>query len=218
MKISSYHKNKGDAVEFASSGSHYEKLYVSKIFTESKEPELPESDEIFRGGSGYNLKNALPYEMEHTYPDYSLYPMLTKDTAFGFLTRGCPRKNHEFCITPQKDGCVSRKVADLKEFWRGQKRIVLWDQNLLACNERMELLEQLAGSHAQVEFNGGMDVRFLNEEVLFALGKIKVKDYHFAWDDPWENLQEQFRLFRDAGLTAAGQCSVYVLTNYWSTM
>ena len=63
-----------------------------------------------------------------------------------------------------------------------------------------------------------MDVRLLDEEILSALEKIKVKDYHFAWDDPRENLEEQFRLFRDAGLTAAGQCKVYVLTNYWSTM
>ena len=113
---------------------------------------------------------------------------------------------------------MSRKVADLQEFWRGQKRIILLDQNLLACSEKMELLEQLVDSHAQVEFNGGMDVRLLDEEILSALEKIKVKDYHFAWDDPRENLEEQFRLFRDAGLTAAGQCKVYVLTNYWSTM
>ena len=96
---------------------------------------------------------------------------------------------------------MSRKVADLQEFWRGQKRIILLDQNLLACSEKMELLEQLVDSHAQVEFNGGMDVRLLDEEILSALEKIKVKDYHFAWDDPRENLEEQFRLFRDAGLT-----------------
>ena len=93
---------------------------------------------------------------------------------------------------------MSRKVADLQEFWRGQKRIILLDQNLLACSEKMELLEQLVDSHAQVEFNGGMDVRLLDEEILSALEKIKVKDYHFAWDDPRENLEEQFRLFRDA--------------------
>ena len=73
MKISSYHKSRGDMVEFASLGSHYERLYASKIFTESQEPELPGYDEIFRGGSGYDLENTLPYEMEHSYPDYSLY-------------------------------------------------------------------------------------------------------------------------------------------------
>lgn len=161
MKISSYHKKLGNIVEFADLGTYYDVLYVSKIFTESKEPELPDYGVMFWGGSGYDLENRLPEEIEHCYPDYSLYPKLTKDTAYGFLTRGCPRKNHTFCITPEKDGHISRKVADLSEFWDGQKNIVLLDQNLLACKERMELLHQLSESKARVDFNGGMDVRFL---------------------------------------------------------
>ena len=57
---------------------------------------------------------------------------------------------------------MSRKAADLAEFWSGQGNIVLLDQNILACKERMELLCQLADSGALVEFNGGMDIRFLN--------------------------------------------------------
>lgn len=89
---------------------------MSKIFTETKEPEPPKAGIIFRGGSGYDLENTLPDQIEHIYPDYSLYPQFTKDTAYGFLTRGCPRKNHRFCITPKKDGCISRKAADLAEF------------------------------------------------------------------------------------------------------
>ncbi len=78
------------------------------------------------------------------------------------------------------------------------EKILLLDQNLLACKERMELLEQLAASGAEVEFNGGMDVRFLNEEIIEVLRKIRVKDYHFAWDDPRELLEEKFRFFKDS--------------------
>ena len=179
---------------------------------------LCETGVMFWGGSGYDLENRLPEEIEHCYPDYSLYPKLTKDTAYGFLTRGCPRKNHTFCITPRKDGHISRKVADLSEFWDGQKNIVLLDQNLLACKERMELLYQLSESKARVDFNGGMDVRFLNGDVIEALRKIRVKEYHFAWDDPREKLQEKFRLFKRSGLKSQGHCRVYVLTNYWSSI
>lgn len=218
MKISSYHKQLGNIVEFADVGTYYDVLYVSKIFTESKEPDLPDYGVMFWGGSGYDLENQLPEEIEHCYPDYSLYPKLTKDTAYGFLTRGCPRKNHTFCITPGKDGHISRKVADLSEFWDGQKNIVLLDQNLLACKERMELLYQLSESKARVDFNGGMDVRFLNGDVIEALRKIRVKEYHFAWDDPREKLQEKFRLFKQSGLKSQGHCRVYVLTNYWSSI
>lgn len=186
MKISAYHKKRGDYVGFAKRNGRYDLLYVSKIFTESAEPALPESRQIIRGGSGYDLDNKLPEEIEHIYPDYALYLELTKNTAYGFLTRGCPRRNHTFCITPRKDGCVSRKVADLSEFWHGQKKIILLDQNILACRERMELLCQLADSRALVEFNGGMDIRFLNGEIIEALRKIRVMNYHFAWDDPRE--------------------------------
>lgn len=217
MKLSAYHKKAGDCVSFARIEESYDLLYVSKIFTESLEPVLPVCGQVIRGGSGYDLENKLPEEIEHIYPDYTLYPEFTQNTAYGFLTRGCPRRNHTFCITPQKDGCVSRKAADLSEFWSGQGNIILLDQNILACKERMELLCQLADSGALVEFNGGMDIRFLNEPVIEALKKIRVKNYHFAWDDPREKLQEKFRVFQGSGLKVSDHCRVYVLTNYWSS-
>lgn len=218
MKISAYHKAVGDEVEFATAGTRFDKVYMSKIFTESKEPEGISGKIIVRGGSGYDLENKLPEKIEHIYPDYSLYPELTKDTAFGMLTRGCPRCNHTYCITPKKDGCVSQKVADLSEFWRGQKKIVLLDQNILACKNRSELLQQLRDSKATIEFNGGMDARFLNDEVISMLRGIKVKDYHFAWDDPKENLEAKFQQFKESGLKNPDRCRVYVLTNFWSTI
>lgn len=227
MKISAFHKAAGDAVEFVqwqqeggkTISAAYDRVYMSKIFSESAEPagEIRCQD-IRRGGSGYDLKNVLPDEIEHIYPDYSLYPELTKDTAYGWLTRGCPRCNHSsFCITPEKDGRKSVKVADLSEFWDGQKNIILYDQNILACKDRMDLLEQLARSGASVEFNGGMDVRFFNDEVVEALRGIKVKDYHFAWDNPRENLNDKFREFAESGLKKPVYVGVYVLVNHWST-
>lgn len=218
MKISAYYKNLGADVSFAQLGEYYDELFVSKIFTESREPVFPAHGVLHRGGSGYDLENRLPDEIEHCYPDYSLYPELTRDTAYGFLTRGCPRMNHTFCITPKKDGCVSKKVADLSEFWNGQKKIMLLDQNILACKDHLELLEQLSVSGAEVEFNGGLDIRFLNEEMISCFRKIRVRNYHFAWDDPREALEDKLRLFQKSGLKAHGQCGVYVLTNYWSSM
>lgn len=228
MKISAFYKSMGSEVQFVhwnelSTGEKisdfYNEVFISKIFTESVEPAgMLLCANVHRGGSGYDLKNKLPDSIEHIYPDYSLYAELTKDTAFGMLTRGCPRCNHGFCITPEKDGKCSRKVADLTEFWNGQKNIVLLDQNLLACKDRIELLGQLAESKALVNFDGGMDVRFLNDEIIEMLKKVRVKDFHFAWDDPKENLSDKFKMFRDAGIvTRVDQVGVYVLTNYWSS-
>ena len=72
----------------------------------------------------------LPQNIECSYPDYDLYAI--KNKAYGYLTRGCPRQC-PFCIVGQKEGVQAYKVADLSQFWRGQKHIKLLDPNLLAC-------------------------------------------------------------------------------------
>lgn len=219
MKLSAYHKSIGDKTELYDENHSYDLIYASKIFTESKEPDFGDTP-VIRGGSGYDLHNKLPDHIEHIYPDYSLYPDFK--AALGVLTRGCPRLNHAqsrggFCITPDKDGCRTRKVADLSEFWNGQKEIYLLDQNLLAASERKELLQQLIDSQATITFDGGMDVRFMNDEIIEMAKKLKVKDWHFAWDDPKENLESKFAKVAESGLVRKDKCGVYVLTNFWST-
>jgi hypothetical protein len=219
MKISAFCKATGDQTELYNENHTYDLIFASKIFTESKEPDFGNTP-VIRGGSGYDLYNKLPNHIEHIYPDYSLYPDFK--AALGVLTRGCPRLNHAqsrggFCITPDKDGCRTRKVADLSEFWRGQKEIILLDQNILAAPERKDLLQQLIDSKATVEFNGGMDIRYMNDDITEMCRKLKVKEYHFAWDDPVENLESKFERVAESGLIKKDRCGVYVLTNFWST-
>lgn len=219
MKLSAFCKKTGDETELYNPEHKYDFIFASKVFTESKEPDFGKTP-VIRGGSGYDLHNKLPYHIEHIYPDYSLYPDFK--AALGFLTRGCPRVNHAqshggFCITPDKDGCRTRKVADLSEFWNGQEEIVLLDQNLLAAQERKELLQQLIDSNAYIEFNGGMDIRYMTDEVIEMCKKIKVKEWHLAWDDPEENLENHFKRVAESGLLNTDRCGVYVLTNFWST-
>ena len=221
MKISAYHKALGDAVEWCLPLSHYDIVYQSKVFddTYSKDIDwIPNADKVIKGGTGYGLENVLPDEIEHIYPDYSLYPELTKDTAYGFLTRGCPRAC-KFCIVADKEGRKSYKVADLSEFWRGQENIELLDPNMLACKDRMDLLDQLIESKAKVNFNQGLDIRFTNEEVAKKLGQIRVKRLHFAWDNPNQDLTPFFKRFTEAysRKSSSGKV-VYVLTNIDSTM
>ena len=217
MKLSAWHKAQGDTVEWWSGFSEYERVYMSKVFDETYAPDALEpvnTKEVIRGGTGYGLDNHLPDEVEHIYPDYSLYPELTRETAYGFLTRGCPR-GCSFCIVSGKEGRASVKVADLSEWWSGQKYIKLLDPNLLACREHMDLLGQLAESGAWVDFTQGLDVRLANARNVELMRHIKTQTIHFAWDDPAQDLTEHFRRFKDlSGMKDYRKLGVYVLTNY----
>ena len=224
MKLSAWHKAHGDSVEWWWGWGQYDRVYMSKVFDETYTPDIPEpvnAAEIIKGGTGYGLDNKLPDEIEHIYPDYSLYPELAKDTAYGFLTRGCPRGCH-FCIVAGKEGRRSVKVADLSEWWSGQKNIVLMDPNTLACQDHMDLLEQLATSGAWVDINQGLDCRLLTEENIAAINRLKLREVHFAWDSMCESKSVIRGLELYAGLAARrphGQfATVYCLTNFDTTM
>ena len=77
MKLSAWHKAQGDAVEWWWGWGEYDCVYMSKVFDDTYSPDVPDpmnADEIIKGGTGYGLSNKLPDEIEHIYPDYSLYP------------------------------------------------------------------------------------------------------------------------------------------------
>ena len=237
MKISAWHKSRGDHVEWWNGFYHYDRVYMSKVFSEEYTPDMDfaiSADEVIQGGSGYCIETVngvenwrpelgtdLPEEIEHIYPDYSLYPELTKNTAYGFLTRGCPRGCH-FCIVADKEGRRSRKVADLSEWWSGQKNIVLMDPNILAYKGHMDLLSQLADSKARVDINQGVDSRLLTPANVEAINAIKVQNIHFAWDYMKEEkpVLRGLELYRSMAKRKVKGAwgAVYTLTNYDTTM
>ena len=218
MKISAYHKKIGDEVEWCNRLVNYDIVYKSKVFSDEYSEDdntVINAKKIVVGGTGYGLEDKLPKEIEHIYPDYSLYPKLTKDTAYGFLTRGCPR-NCPFCIVSKKEGKISKKVANLSEFWRGQKNIKLLDPNILACKENIELLQQLADSKASVDFTQGLDARCISNKNIDVLSKIKVKMVHFAFDliKEEEKILRGLKLYKNATNIDETKTGVYILTNY----
>lgn len=232
MKISAWHKAQGDSVEWYEPlfSGHMDKVYMSKVFSFTPDYEwCVDADEVVKGGSGYciSLVNGkevfdkskdigLPHEIEHIYPDYSLYGIT--DTAYGFLSRGCPR-GCDFCHVEAKEGRRSVKVADLSEFWDGQKNIVLCDPNILACREWRDLLQQLIDSKAFVDFNQGLDIRLMTEEKAALLKQVKTKNIHFAWDrfEDKESIVPKFKMFKDITRIDYRKLGVYVLCNFDTT-
>ena len=232
MKLSAYHKSIGDDVEMLDYFSHYDLVYASKVFSFTKDIEsdcIVQADEIRKGGTGYCISvvdgkevfdkrkdTPLPKEIEHIYPDYSLYPEYKY--AAGFLTRGCPR-GCGFCIVGKKEGVCSHEVAELSEFWRGQKEIKLLDPNILACKEHERLLKQLAESGAKVDFTQGIDIRLTNPDNIALLNKVKTPMIHFAWDNPKQDLTKYFEQYaKHTNIKSERNKVVYVLSNFDSTI
>lgn len=237
MKLSAWHKQQGDSVEWYEPLIHgypnkpLDKVYMSKVFSFTPDYEyFVNAKEIQKGGSGYciSLVNGkevfdkskdieLPYEIEHTYPDYSIYGI--SDTAYGFLTRGCPR-GCNFCHVKDKEGLCSRKVADLSEFWSGQKNIVLCDPNILACKDWKQLFQQLIDSKAWIDINQGLDIRLMTEKKAQMIKSMKIKELHFAWDryEDKDLVVPKFKMFKEVTQIDIRKLIVFVLCNFDTTI
>lgn len=239
MKLSAWHKQNGDSVEWYNGVLHsfpckpFDRVYMSKVFSFTPDYQYyVNAEEVIKGGSGYCIQLVegkevyikendmqLPAEIEHIYPDYSLYPELTKDTAYGFMSRGCPR-GCDFCHVGEKEGKRAYKVADLSEFWRGQKNIMLCDPNLIACPEWKDLIQQLIDSKDMVNINQGIDIRIMTDEKAEMIKKLRVDLVHFAWDryEDKDTIIPKLKAFKEITGWKARKTGVFVLTNFDTTL
>lgn len=234
MRISAYHKARGDLVEWWwSDFIHYDIVYMSKIFSAAYSEDIPapiNADRVVRGGTGYaiHLRNGvevmdteknvkLPAEMEAMFPDYSLYPQFA--FAVSMTSRGCPN-GCPWCHVWAKEGRESVKVADVTDFWNGQREIKVLDPNITACGEKRELFRQYRETGALLDFTQGLDIRLMDGEDMADLEQMRLENVHFAWDNPKEDLAKAFGDYARVGKkNKHGRFgTVYILTNFNSTM
>lgn len=232
MRISTYHKQKGDVVEWWETDLiHYDIVYMSKVFSGAYSKDAPEpmnTDKIIRGGTGYAISlqdgrevfdkgkhSDLPPEMERCFPDYSIYPQY--DFAVSMTSRGCPR-GCSFCHVQAKEGCKSYKCADVSDFWNGQKEIKILDPNITACRDKRDLMAQYRETGARLDFTQGLDIRLLNDADMDDINHMRLRTLHFAWDNPRDDLEQKFRDFAQGFRRKSNIGMVYVLTNFNSTM
>ena len=182
MKISAWHKAKGDIVEWWNPLYQYDRVYSSKVFDFTPDnPYLP--NDTIRGGTGYRdlpMNQVLPPEIDDMFPDYSIYPDC--DYAIGYLTRGCP--NHcRWCIVPKKEGGI-RPYREWQDIVRSDtNKLVLMDNNILACEYGIKQLESLIESGYSIDLNQGMDARLVTDRVAEILAQLSwIRFIRFSCD------------------------------------
>lgn len=215
MRLSAWHKAQGDTTEIASPlWGRYDRVYRSKQFDFTPDDTVPWPCEVISGGTGYDLTTLLTPEQDTTYPDYDLFGC---DFAIGRLTRGCVRRC-PWCVVWRQDGTV-RQVAELSDFWRGQERLRLMDDNLAALPDLfVHACGVFAAAGVQVKFEA-MDVRLLTDDMCRAL--LSVRRWgrmHFAWDSMRDEVAVLGGLRRLQRLyPSLHDVAVYVLIGYDTT-
>jgi len=177
-----YHEALGDYVYEYRTGvplMAYNKTYVSSIFTWTKETKqaieiLKYSNDTWEfGGTGFDVYKRLPYEIES----------LKVHKNFGWTQRGCDN-NCVFCVVHRKEGCA-HSVGDIYDIWDGKSRnITLYDNNILQLpNHFKKICTQIRNEDLKVDWNQGLDIRLVTEEVATELSTLRHAEYHFAFDN-----------------------------------
>lgn len=180
----------------------YDKVYVSKVFTDTETPEnVLKMPNVEYGGTGFFFDTAkpLPDEVEHHKPDYDLYKEFVSfqveagrmsksdasqflDYSIGFSTRGCIR-GCSFCVNRNYRKClVHSPVSEFLDDTR--KYIYLLDDNVLACKDWKRIFEELNATGKRFRFHQGMDERLLTDEKCDVIFKSNwIGDFIFAFDN-----------------------------------
>lgn len=204
MKLSAYHKNKGDNVTLLLSYDdieRYDKVYISKVFTKTVVPEnVLSMENVEYGGTGFFYDKApeLPYEIEHTMPDYHLYDEWINariesgvkrsvfkfylDYSIGYLTRGCFR-GCEFCVNRNYKRAYA--ASPLLEFMDEERpKLCFLDDNFFSYPQWEELIAPVIESGKRFQFRQGLDERLLTKDMIIKMSKWKYDDeIIFAFDN-----------------------------------
>jgi hypothetical protein len=193
MKLSTYYKEKGNTIILRQlnipyypnrkkkihiiNTNKFDKIFCSIIFPGNNK--YIKGNNIIFGGTGTDLSIKLPEEIENKKPDYSIYPK--NNISYGFISRGCIRKC-SFCFVPEKEGYI-RQVNIIENIVR-HKIVKFMDNNFLALPNCKELLQELIDKNIKCQFNQGLDIRIINQEISILLSKLNYyKEYIFAFDN-----------------------------------
>jgi hypothetical protein len=241
LKISAYHKRRGDIVRFVrgfmdDSDFYPDKIYITSLFTYAWEPvhdvikyyrEKYKRAEIVVGGiyatlcedhlrehfgDQIRIHKGLYKEVEDILPDYSLFP--DWNASIVFSSRGCIRRC-PFCSVPILEPELEAKKS-IKEFvYHGHKKIVFWDNNILASPYWENIFDELEELKMEVDFNQGIDARLITPYVAQRLRKLKIPLIRLAYDSIGirEKLKKAIEYLKEVGFSGRN-ILVYCLHNF----
>lgn len=208
LKLASYHKLLGDTVELVRGCQLVNKLpakiYVTSLFTYSWKPvheavayykKLFPHTELILGGiyatlmqehaksSGADqFHHGLFEEAEDLLPDYSLVPNW-QPMSIVFSHRGCVN-NCPYCAVPALEPRKSPVKSVRHLIHPGHKKVILWDNNTLGMSGWRDLVAELKDLQLSVDFNQGLDAKFIGVTVAEELRGLNLYPIRMAYDFP----------------------------------
>jgi len=201
MKISTYHKERGDSVFLGSPQDNCDLSYASWLFKP-----LYHADVM--GGPGYDPTICLN-EQQDCKPDYSLYPQL--DYSLGYTWSHCPR-HCEFCVVgKQKHDMIHHSILEFHD--DRFSKICLLNNNTFTDPRWRDTFDEIWERDLTVIDENGYDMRLLDDEKVEYLNKTKFQgDIHFAWDriKDYKQIIPKIKYLKQI----KHQIKVYVLVGY----
>jgi hypothetical protein len=203
-KIYGYHKLQGDEVIYPWSGQKVDKLYISTIFSWSRNYIKKNMDyfhqqakEVIIGGTGWDdytpgkfVITNLPKEINKVHHRWT-YEMYDIDYGIGKTSEGC-HVGCGFCMVPKKEGLVEyrvNRIADIvnpKYYERnpggslkhhGSNHIVLMNNNSLADPGFYDDVETINELGLSVHWDQANDITMINEKNAKALSTVNYRGF-----------------------------------------
>lgn len=237
LRVAGHHRAIGHEVEYrVATGERaverglydvpYSRVYASLIFEKTR-PLAKRLREVYPnaviGGTGWDYTTTLadagvPEDAAPDYTDHPNYPH-----SIGFTQRGC-RLKCSFCVVPKKEGGISGG-ASVYDVWRGgphPRNLVLLDNDFFGHPAWPDRVKEMREGGFRVNFNQGINARFLTDETAAAIAGVDYYDADFRKRrlyTAWDNRKDEDRLFRGLGCLKAagvppGNVMVYVLVGY----
>lgn len=243
LKLAAYHKKKKDKVRLiqgiSNDGFEPKIIYITSLFTYAYEPvhdviryysQQYKKARIVVGGiyatlcpehlkaafkDRIEIHHGLMDKIENILPDYSLIP--SWDASILFSSRGCIRKC-SFCSVPQIEPELIAKKSIRHLFYPGHKKVILWDNNILASPYWKNIIEELEELGPEVDFNQGLDARLLDEDVALWLKRLRIPIIRLAYDSNGirKPLEKAINLLKEIGIRGR-RILVYCLYNHLDT-